>query len=70
MAEKNGNGEPTALDRVLASVDAAKSKVKEAGQALTELASAIKDAVRDQKTQAKEVESARAALAKLQQISL
>lgn len=59
-----------ALDRVLAACEAARAKVKEAGQALSELATAIKDAARDQKTQAKEVESARAALSKLQAISL
>jgi len=59
-----------ALDRVLAACDAAKTKVKEAGQALTELGAAIRDAAREQKTQSKEIDSARAALAKLQAISL
>ncbi len=55
---------------MLTACDAAKARVKEAGQALTDLGSAIRDAVREQKTQSKEVESARAALAKLQAISL
>ena len=59
-----------ALDRVLTTCDAARTKVKEAGQALSELATAIKDAAREQKAQSKEVESARSALAKLQAISL
>jgi hypothetical protein len=58
------------LDRVLAACDAAKTKVKEAGQALTELGSAIRDAAREQKVQGREIESARSALAKLQAISL
>jgi len=59
-----------ALDRVLVACDVAKAKVREASQSLTELGSAIRDAAREQKTQSKEVESARAALAKLQAISL
>ena len=59
-----------ALDRVLAACDAARTRVKEAGQALSELATAIKETARDQKAQAKEVEAARQALSKLQSISL
>ena len=58
------------LDRVLAACNEAKTKVKEAGQALSALNAAIKEAAKEQKTQAKEVESARTALAKLQAISL
>jgi len=60
----------SALDRVLTACGEAKTKVKEAGQALSALSAAIKEATREQKTQAKEVESARTALAKLQAISL
>ena len=60
----------SALDRVLAACNEAKTKVKEAGQALTALNAAIKEAAKEQKSQAKEVESARTALAKLQAISL
>ena len=61
---------PSALDRVLSACDAARMKVKESAQALTELTAVIKEAARDQKVQAKEVELARTALAKLQNISL
>ncbi|MBT3191871.1 MAG: hypothetical protein HN341_04885, partial [Verrucomicrobia bacterium] len=62
--------ETPAMERVVTACDAARTKVKEAGQALSELATAIKDAARDQKGQAKDVEAARAALSKLQAISL
>ena len=64
------NDEVPALNRVLVACDAAKSKVKEAGQALSELATAIRDATREQKLQAKDVEAARTALTKLKAISL
>ena len=71
MTKENEQKHDTpALDRVLTACDAARAKVREAGQSLSELATAIKDAARDQKTQAKEVELARAALSKLQAISL
>ena len=62
--------EAPALERVLTACDAAKAKVRETSQALTELGSAIRDAAREQKTQTKEIDSARAALTKLQAISL
>ena len=67
---KETKNEVAALDRVLTSCETARTKVRETAQALAELATAIKDAARDQKVQAKEVESARAALTKLQAISL
>lgn len=68
--QKEQTSNESALDRVLAACDVAKTKVREAGQALTALSTAIKEAAKEQKTQAKEVESARTALAKLQAISL
>jgi DNA polymerase III sliding clamp (beta) subunit (PCNA family) len=68
--ENEQKNDGPALDRVVAACDTARAKVKEVGQALSELAAAIKDTARDQKAQAKDVESARTALAKLQAISL
>ena len=68
--ESQTTDDPAALDRVLETCVAARSRVREAGQALSELASAIKEACREQKTQTKEVQAARATLAKLQAISL
>lgn len=68
--ENDKKNDTSAMDRVLAACEVAKSKVKETGQSLSELATAIRDAAKEQKVQSKEVEAARVALAKLQQISL
>jgi len=62
--------EAPALDRVQRSCDTARVKIKEAGQALTELSKAIRDVSREQRAQEKEVEAAKAAIAKVQQIKL
>jgi len=70
MADKNGATEPNALDRVLAACEAAKGKVAEAGSALTDLVRAIKDAAKENKTQASDLDKARTTLQKLQAISL
>jgi len=70
MPKENGNTEPTALDRVLVACEAAKGKVTEAGSALTELAKSIKEATREGKAQASDLEKARTTLQKLQAITL
>jgi hypothetical protein len=62
--------ETAALDRVQEACDVARMKVKEAGQALTELSKAIRDVSRDQKTQQKEVEAARTAIRRIQGLKL
>ena len=62
--------EPPALDRVQEACDTARIKLREAGQALTELSKAIREASREQKAQEKEVEAAKAAIAKVQAIKL
>jgi len=62
--------ESPALDRVLEACDTARTKVKEAGQALTDLSKAIRDASREQKAQEKEVEAAKAAIKKVQSLKL
>jgi DNA polymerase-3 subunit beta len=67
---KTGTEEVTALDKVLVAYEAAKQKVKEANQALSEIADAVKVAVKEQKQQKAEVENFRAALGKLQAIKM
>jgi DNA polymerase-3 subunit beta len=71
MPEKlNETPEPTTLDKALLAVDAARAKLREAGSALTDLTDTLKAAVKEGKTQAADVEKARATLVKLQAISL
>ena len=70
VATENKNNDTPALERVLTTCDTARTKVKEAGQALTELSKAIRDASREQKTQVKEVEAAKAAIKKVQSLKL
>lgn len=62
--------EPTALERVLEAYETAKARVREANEALALIASAVKDAVREDKARRQEVESVRSGLAKLQQIKV
>ena len=68
------NGESTdeiaPMDRVLAACEVARAKIREAALALSDLTQAVRDAAREQKAQARDVESARTALAKLQGITL
>jgi DNA polymerase-3 subunit beta len=76
MKEANGNAtqgtqeQATALDKVLAAVDTAKNKLREAASALVEVADTVKLAHKDGKAQAADLEKARATLQKLQAISL
>jgi DNA polymerase III sliding clamp (beta) subunit (PCNA family) len=60
--------EPGALDRLIAAFDAAKSKVREANEALTQVAGAIKEAIREDKQRRAEIDTVRAGLLKLQAI--
>ena len=69
--DTNGTVEQgSALDKVLASVETAKAKLKEAVTSLSEVADAVKVAVKEGKGQASDLEKARATLQKLQAISL
>jgi DNA polymerase-3 subunit beta len=73
MTEKsneNGTTEGTALDRVLASVETARAKLKETVTSLSEVADAVKVAVKEGKAQSGDLEKARVTLQKLQAISL
>jgi len=62
--------ETPALDRVQEACDTARVKVKEANQALTELSKAIRDVSREQKAKERDVEAAKAAIAKVQSLKL
>ena len=60
--------EPTALDKMQAAYEIARGKIREASQALTDLAGAIKDAAKEDRARRAEVENVRAGLQKLQAI--
>jgi DNA polymerase-3 subunit beta len=62
--------EVAALDRVSNACDTARMRIREAGQALTDLSKAIRDASREQKAQEREVEAAKAAIKKVQSLKL
>ena len=62
--------QPSALDRVLAAYDVAKLKVREANDALGTLATAVKDALREDKQRRAEIDNVRAGLARLQSIKV
>ena len=68
-AQQNAQ-EPTALEKLQASYETAKNKVREAQSALADVAIAIRDAVREDRQRRAEVETVRAGLAKLQSIKV
>lgn len=70
--EKNEHthSETSALEKLQAAYDIAKSKVREAQSALADVASAIRDAVREDRQRRSEVETVRAGLARLQAIKV
>ncbi len=60
----------SALDRVVSAYETAKTKVKEANEALALVAVAVKEALKEDKQRRQEVESVRAGLARLQAIKV
>ena len=60
--------EPGALDKILVAYEAAKSAVRQAQSALADVALCVRDAIREQKAQSREIAEVRAGLAKLQTI--
>ncbi len=60
--------EPSALDRVLVAYETAKSKVREANDALAAIANAVKEAIREDRQRRSEVDAVRAGLARVQAI--
>jgi len=67
---KKPETEKTPMERVLLACDSAKAKLTEARQEIAGISAALREAMRDQKQQAKEMEQARQALTKLQAINL
>jgi DNA polymerase III sliding clamp (beta) subunit (PCNA family) len=59
-----------ALDRVLVAYETAKTKVREANEALAAIAVAVKEALKEDKQRRAEIESVRAGLARLQSIKV
>ena len=70
MPETIKNENVTTLDKVLAAYELAKSKIKEANEALSDIAAAIKDVARDEKSRKNELVTARETLARLQAIRI
>ncbi len=62
--------EPTALEKLQAAYDLARSRVRDAQSALADVAAAIRDAVREDRQRRSEVENVRAGLARLQAIKV
>ena len=60
--------EPGTLDKILVAYEAAKSAVRQAQAALADVALCVRDAIREQKAQSREIAEVRAGLAKLQTI--
>ena len=60
--------EPGALDKILVAYESAKSAVRQAQSALADVALCVRDAIREQKAQSREIAEVRAGLAKLQTI--
>ena len=60
--------EPGAMDKVLVAYEAAKNAVRQAQSALADVALCVRDAIREQKAQSREIAEVRAGLAKLQTI--
>ncbi|HPT26866.1 MAG TPA: DNA polymerase III subunit beta [Bryobacteraceae bacterium] len=60
--------EPGALDKILVAYESAKNAVRQAQSALAAVALCVRDAIREQKAQSREIAEVRAGLAKLQTI--
>ena len=59
---------PTSFDRIFAAYEVARNAVREANNALADVAQCVKDAVRDDRARRKEIADVRAGLARLQAI--
>ena len=67
---ENTTAQPSALDRLQAAYEVAKTKIREANQALADVAVSIKEAAKEDKARRTEVENVRAGLAKLRAIEV
>ena len=72
MPKKNDEiqvaAEPGSLDKILAAFEAARSAVREANNALVEVAASVREAIKDDRARRKEISDVRAGLARLQAI--
>jgi DNA polymerase III subunit beta len=59
---------PTSMDRILAAYEAARNAVREANNALADVAQCVRDAIKDDRARRKEIADVRAGLARLQAI--
>ena len=59
---------PTSTDRILAAYEAARNAVREANNALADVAQCVRDAIKDDRARRKEIADVRAGLARLQAI--
>ena len=66
--EVQPTAEPGALDKILVAYESAKNAVRQAQSALADVALCVRDAIREQKAQSREIAEVRAGLAKLQTI--
>lgn len=62
--------EPGALDKILAAFESAKTAVRQAQTALSDLAGHVRDVVREDKSRQREIADVRIALQKLQAIKV
>ena len=62
--------EANSFDRILEAYEIAKTAVRQANIALTDVANAVREAIREDKVRRKEVADVRAGLAKLQSIKV
>ena len=60
--------EPGSLDKILAAYEAARNAVREANNALVEVAASVREAIKDDRARRKEIADVRAGLARLQAI--
>ena len=62
--------EARALDRISAACETARTKLREASAALSDVTASVKDALREDRQRRSEIESVRAGLQKLQSIKV
>ena len=70
MKPESVKPEPTAMDRLLAAYEVAKTKVREANEALGAIALSVKDVLKEDKQRRAEIDSVRTGLARLQSIKV
>ena len=70
MKPESVKPEPTAMDRLLAAYEVAKTKVREANEALGAIALSVKEVLKEDRQRRAEIDSVRTGLARLQSIKV